>query len=188
MADKGWIKLHRSILENEFYMAKPFSKGQAWIDLLLLAEHKTHKRMWRGNLVEFRRGDVNLSIKQLGIRWGWSHGKVERFLDNLSEQEMIYQNVNRNRTVLTIVKYDDFQSQRESERKSDRKSNRQSERESNEQSDEQYLKNDKNVKEEKEEPAALPSEDDLAGEVDEDDDGPWYTGEELLEMSRKGLI
>lgn len=185
----GWIKLHRSILVNEFYEIRPFSKGQAWIDLLLLAENETHKKMWRGNMVEFRRGDVCLSIKQLGIRWGWSHGKVERFLNNLSDMGMIHQNVNRNRTTLTIVKYEDFQGRQESKRKSNRKSNEQSEWESNEQSDEQYLKNKyKEDKEEKEKPAALPSEKELQEEYDPEDDGPWYTGDELLEMSRKGLI
>ena len=35
----GWIKIHRDILYHEIWSDKPFSKGQAWIDLILLANH-----------------------------------------------------------------------------------------------------------------------------------------------------
>ena len=34
----GWIKLHRSITDNQLYFKEPFNKTLAWIDLLLLAK------------------------------------------------------------------------------------------------------------------------------------------------------
>lgn len=188
MADKGWIKLHRSIMDNELYMIKPFDKCRAWIDLLLLAEHKTHKGMWRGNMVEFRRGDVCISIQALSVRWGWSRKKTAHFLEQLEGMGMVHLNAHRKRTTITIIKWASYQDRGTSDGTSKRTSKDTTEGTSKDTSEGTYLKNGKNDKENKEEPAALPSEDDLAGEVDEDDDGPWYTGEELLEMSRKGLI
>ena len=39
---KGWIALYRAIIDNEFLWSDtPFARGQSWIDLLLLANHKT---------------------------------------------------------------------------------------------------------------------------------------------------
>ena len=37
----GWISIHRKILNNILWQDKPFSKGQAWVDLLLITNHKT---------------------------------------------------------------------------------------------------------------------------------------------------
>ena len=34
----GWIKVSRAIQEHWVWDEKPFSKGQAWIDLLLCGE------------------------------------------------------------------------------------------------------------------------------------------------------
>ena len=178
-----WIKLYRSLLTNDLYLIKPFDRVHAWIDLLLLAENKTHKKLWRGKLTEFKRGDVNLSIERLAERWGWSRGKVERFLSNLNDMEMISLNVHRNRTVITIEKWEFFQGQQTSKRTSECASNKQSERAKNEQSNDEYLKNNnKNNKESKKEVAPLPSP-----EIDdeEEDDGEWVDAGEWLERNGK---
>ncbi len=38
----GWIRLDRAILDNPMWSSKfePFTKGQAWIDILLNANYK----------------------------------------------------------------------------------------------------------------------------------------------------
>ena len=35
----GWISIHRKIQDNLIWNDKPFNRGAAWIDLLLLANH-----------------------------------------------------------------------------------------------------------------------------------------------------
>lgn len=160
-----WIKLYRSLLNNDLYTEKPYDRLHAWIDLLLLAEHKTHKKIWRGQMTEFKRGDVNWSMKRLAERWGWSRGKVERFLSALSELEMVHLNVHRNRTIITIEKWDFYQGQQTSKRTSERTSNDTSNRTSDDTTDGAYLKNNiKNDKESKEYIAPLPDT------FDDDDD------------------
>lgn len=156
--DKGWIKLHRSIMDNDFYMTKPFSKGQAWIDLLLLAEHKSHKKMWRGSMVEFRRGDVNLSITKLADRWGWSRKKTAHYLAQLEGAEMIHLNAHRNRTTITIIKWASYQGKGTTDGTSDGTSKDTTEGTSKGTSKGTYLKNVKNDKEEKKKdpPSAVP--------------------------------
>lgn len=75
MGSKGWIKLHRKLEQNFLWEEKPFSKAQAWIDLLLIANHDD--------------GKVYRSQRWLAKRWGWSHTKVRRFLNRLEEERMI---------------------------------------------------------------------------------------------------
>lgn len=105
----GWIKLHREILENPLWENKPFSKGQAWIDLLLMANFKD-KRVLTGNkAVDIPRGSFITSELKLADRWGWSRGKTRAYLNLLEGERMITKNCTRNWTTLTIVNYGFYQ-------------------------------------------------------------------------------
>lgn len=44
----GWICLHRKIQESWLWELKPFSKGQAWIDLLINANFEDKKALIAG--------------------------------------------------------------------------------------------------------------------------------------------
>lgn len=111
MNEKGWIRIDRKIQDNWIYSEKPFSKFHAWIDLILLAEHKTHKKIWRGNLTEFKRGDVCTSISELSKRWGWSRDKTRRFLNDLETDNMVRVNATTHRTTISLVNYGKYQNQ-----------------------------------------------------------------------------
>jgi hypothetical protein len=60
----GWIKLHRIIMDHPDWLAEPFTRAQAWVDLLLLANHKVGHIRKRGILIEVQRGSGH------GIRSG----------------------------------------------------------------------------------------------------------------------
>ena len=159
MAKEGWILLHRTLLDHWVYKEKCFSDFHAWIDLLLIAEHTTHKQMWRGSLTTFTRGDVCLSITQLGNRWNWSRGKVKRFLIQLEEDGMIHLNVHPNRTVVTIVNYDNYQKLQTPKRTPKRTPNDTANLSPNGTADDTHLKNNKETdKEVKEKKSASQSE------------------------------
>jgi hypothetical protein len=87
--NKGWIRLHRQIMETPEWLAEPFTRGQAWVDLLLLANHKTGHIRKRGILIAVDRGQVGYSEESLTGRWQWSRGKVRRFLSELQRREQI---------------------------------------------------------------------------------------------------
>ena len=154
--DKGWIKLNRQITDNWIWQNHEYA--YAWIDMLLIAEHKTHKSIWRGNITEFRRGDVCLSITKLAERWGWSRNKVRHFLEQLEDDGMVHLNAHRMRTTITIVNYGLFQDKGTSDRTPKRTSKGTSDGTSDGTSEGTYLKNNKNDKEIKEEPSASDEE------------------------------
>lgn len=109
MREKGWISVHRKITENWIWEEKPFSKGQAWIDLLLMVNHQDNKTLIDGNLVIVNRGSRITSLRKLSEKWGWSRTKTKKFLELLEKDEMITFKSDSKKTVYTIVNYNDYQ-------------------------------------------------------------------------------
>ena len=87
--DKGYIKVYRNIRDHWLWEEKPFSKGQAWIDLLMMVNHEDKKMMFDNEIVICKRGMTVTSLRKLSTRWGWSPGKVDRFLKILKSEIMI---------------------------------------------------------------------------------------------------
>lgn len=109
MATKGWISVHRQIWDNWVWKEKPFSKGQAWIDLLLMANHEDKKALIGNKLITVKKGSHITSIRKLCDRWGWSNTKVRSFLSLLEQDGMIDVKSDTKKTTLTIVNYSDYQ-------------------------------------------------------------------------------
>lgn len=105
----GWISIHRKIQDNLIWEDKPFSRGQAWIDLLLLANHEDRQVLFNGNAIQVKRGEKITSLRQLSDRWGWSITKVKKFLNLLSDEKMISYKSDSKKTVYSIVNYEVYQ-------------------------------------------------------------------------------
>ncbi len=105
----GWIKLHRKIMDGESYFSEPFCRNMAWVDLLLLANHKPAVIRKRGVRVELKRGDVGMGSREIALRWKWSRGKVLRFLNELEDDGMIVQQKNNVTGCITIQNYSFWQ-------------------------------------------------------------------------------
>ena len=101
MANRGWIKLSRRLLDSPIWdSGKSFDERSAWIDLLLMAAHKDTK--W------CKRGEIVTSIGELERRWKWGRHRVYRFLRN----NQITINGTPNGTTLTIENYGKYQGER----------------------------------------------------------------------------
>lgn len=112
MESKNWIKLNRKIFNNNLWEDKePFDKRSAWIDLLLLANHKDHKIIHNGRIIVAKRGDVNRSMHWLADRWHWSFKKVLRFLKLLEGDGAVTRNSTTDGTIITIINYNKYQNQ-----------------------------------------------------------------------------
>lgn len=114
--DNSWIKLNRSITSHWLWEDDVYSRGQAFIDLLIMAAYADHKSNSQGRLMTIKRGSMITSIRHLSDRWGWSKDKVSRFLACLEEDEIIKKESDTKRTVLTIVNYDKYQGIADTER------------------------------------------------------------------------
>jgi len=106
---EGWIKLHRQILDNEFYFSERFTKIQAWIDLLLLATHKERTVFIRGVEIKLLPGQLCYSQVSLSKRWKWNRRTVVKWLKELSNKKMIHSKKDNITTIITIKKWDLYQ-------------------------------------------------------------------------------
>lgn len=109
MTEKGWIKLHRRLLDCWIWDIKPFDKARAWVDLLLLAMHHDKKIIIENKTVTIGQGSYFTSRKKLAERWGWSLKKVDAFLKTLEEEEMIATCRTKKGTIISIKNYKDYQ-------------------------------------------------------------------------------
>lgn len=106
---EGWVKIHRCLVNSDIWNCEPFSRGQAWIDLIILANHKESFFYKRGNKIVVNRGQVGRSEVELSDRWKWSRTKVRKFLEDLKKEQQIEIVKSRITQVLTIVNYDAYQ-------------------------------------------------------------------------------
>ncbi len=106
---KGWISVHRQIWNSWVWDDKPFSKGQAWIDLLLLANHEPNKTLIGNQIIHVKRGELISSEVKLSERWGWSRKKTREFLKLLQSDGMITKKSTSKYTAITIVNYEIYQ-------------------------------------------------------------------------------
>ena len=105
----GWIKIFREIQNNWVWDDKPFSRGQAWIDLIILAKRTNEKFMSDGRMVNGKRGCVYKSILHLSNRWGWNRKKTSRFLGELEADKMITVKTTTHGTTIRIENYEEYQ-------------------------------------------------------------------------------
>lgn len=102
---KGSHPIHRRLLNHWIWQDKPFAKGQAWIDLILLANHHDGTILMGGKPFKLKRGQVFRSRLTLAKRWGWSRGRINRFISVLETEQMIVQQTVQQGTLITLLNY-----------------------------------------------------------------------------------
>ena len=105
----GWQKVYRDITNHWLWEDKPFSRGQAFIDLLLMVNHQDKKILFNGDLIEVKRGSKITSLRKLSEEWGWSTKKTKKFLELLEKDNMITVKSDNKKTLITIENYSLYQ-------------------------------------------------------------------------------
>ena len=109
MSSKGYIRLHRQIQECWIWQGERFSKGQAWVDMLMMANHKDVKIPLGEHIEVVKRGQFITSIAKLADKWMWSFNTVKRFLNLLENDNMLTRKSDNRKTLITIINYDFYQ-------------------------------------------------------------------------------
>lgn len=107
--EQGWIKLYRKIAEDDLWFAERFTRAQAWIDLLLLANHRPRTIFIRGVEIFINRGQLAYSKKNLAKRWRWNGRTVTKFLDSCVRRGKIQVKTSNVTTSIKIINYDKYQ-------------------------------------------------------------------------------
>lgn len=106
----GWINLHRKITESEIYpKGRPFTKYEAWLDLLIIAAHSSKNVMIGNDVIKCDRGQIIRSVESYQKHWNWTRQQVRCFFDMLERDNMITRITTNKTTILTICNYGIYQ-------------------------------------------------------------------------------
>lgn len=100
----GHIKLHRALTEWGWYKDLPTCK--LWLHVLLRANYKACE--WQG--IEIPRGAFATSYAALSAESGLTVKQVRTALGKLKKTGEITVETNRHYTIVTVAKYDEYQS------------------------------------------------------------------------------
>lgn len=113
---RGYMAIWRKIQDHEFSKEKRvYSKFEAWIDILLEAQHEESKEVViKMRLFECKYGESLKSIRTWGTRWGWGEAKVKRFMDLLVKMNQIRYTNETVTTRITVLNYSQYDPKRNS--------------------------------------------------------------------------
>ena len=115
---RGYIKVWRRLRESSLWpKRRPYSPVEAWLDLLMTANHTNSKAFVDGTERVIARGDVLTSNRAMATRWNWSESRVRRFLNSLQICSAIERKSTHQATHLTIAQYELYQEDRRSVRR-----------------------------------------------------------------------
>jgi DNA-binding transcriptional regulator YhcF (GntR family) len=152
----GWVKIYRDICNHELWQDKPFSKGQAWLDILLEVNHREKNVLLGNQVIKVKIGEKITSIRKLCERWGWSNTKVKNFLALLETEQMITHKSDTKKTFIKVLNYSEYQQRKNGE--SDKETSQKHHNnitETTQKHTNKNVKNEKNVKKEEEIPSFI---------------------------------
>jgi hypothetical protein len=104
-----YVKMHEAAFNHELLRRDPLNRMGAYIGLLLAAKYQPDTVCVKGQMISLQRGQLVRSHRYLVEEYGWSLKKVRIFLGNLEVAGLIARKRTRSGTIITMLKYDDFE-------------------------------------------------------------------------------
>ena len=117
--NEPYITVLRKLFRDPMWTSEPFTKSQAWIDLLYWAFHSDGNFKWNGRRYNLLRGQFSHTEGFLAKRWQWSRLKVHRTLKRWEVLGMI--------KIGKLEQRSEQQSEQQSEQRSEQPSEQRSE-------------------------------------------------------------
>lgn len=105
---RGYIKLWRRLQDS--FLWTDAGALQVWVHLLLGANYKDTQFMFNGKKQLLKRGQLITGRKKLSTATGLSENKIYRTMNMLESEQLIEQQKFNLFTLVSIVKYDEYQS------------------------------------------------------------------------------
>lgn len=106
----GTVNIARDIWHDTAFKQQPFTEREAFVWLIMEASYKAREKRVGSVCVRLDRGQLASSIRFMAEAWDWQKSTVDRFLKRLQNRDMIGTDSGTGLTVITICKYDEYQS------------------------------------------------------------------------------
>ncbi len=103
----GWIKLDRAMLEH--WVWQDADAQRIWLDMLMRANFEDKTRLFNGQLLDLKRGQLVFGRKVYADRLGINENKIRKVLKLLKNDGMIHQQATNKYSIITITCYDKYQ-------------------------------------------------------------------------------
>ncbi len=110
--EKGWIKLHRKMLDNPI-VCKDVDHLAVWVYLLLKATHKDIEKLFGKDIITLKPGQLITGRKKIASQLNISESKVNRIIKRLKNEQLIEQQVNNKGSLVTIRNWELYQNDTE---------------------------------------------------------------------------
>jgi hypothetical protein len=109
----GWVKLYRSVLQNNLF--DDHAVLAVFIKILLLASHKPYRKVHKGGVYFLKPGEVYCSESFLQKSLKLSRKQVQRVILLLVKCGVITKKANKQGTIISVNKWDTYQTNEKSE-------------------------------------------------------------------------
>lgn len=120
----SYIKIPRSIFNDDSLRDEKFSRREAFLDLIQMAAFQEKTVSARGRMLTIQRGQIATSVRYLAERWGWGRNKVSRVLKDFEAQQLLGHKSDNLTSIISINNYDCYQGVGDTNGESNGESNR----------------------------------------------------------------
>ena len=107
---RGFVAICRELWDDVDFRDAEMSQREAWVWMIAHATWKEREIRVGANVVKLERGQLAYSTRYLAGVFQWSEARVRRYFDMLKNRRMVQTETDAGVTVITICKYDDYQS------------------------------------------------------------------------------
>lgn len=105
---EGYIKLPKGVFYDPSFQGEKYSRREAFLDLILMANLEPSDMQFRGETIHVGRGELSCSIRSFAAKWGWSVGKVHSVFKEFENEHKIERRTEHSICLISIVSYGDF--------------------------------------------------------------------------------
>ena len=109
-AVSGTVNISRGIWFDAAFKGQPFTEREAFMWMIMEASYKAREKRVGTATISLQRGQLAASIRFMAEAWNWQKSTVDRFLKRLENRDMIGTASGTGISVITICKYNDYQS------------------------------------------------------------------------------
>lgn len=103
----GWIKLDRSMLDH--WVWRDADAQRIWLEMLMRANFEDKTRLFNGQLISLKRGQLVFGRKVYADRLGINENTIRKVLKLLISDGMIHQQTTNKYSIISITCYDRYQ-------------------------------------------------------------------------------
>ena len=106
--DKGWVKVHRKLLDNPV-VCKDADHIAVWMFMLLSATHTPQQMLFGGEVITLQPGQFISGRNAISKAVKVEENKVNRIIKIFKKQQLIEQQASTKNSLFTILNWNEYQ-------------------------------------------------------------------------------